>query len=311
MSVIALTGATGFVGQAAAARLRKRFPDTQLRLLVRQPDRRKLPGSFAGCRIFAGDLDDADALAELVRDADCVIHVAAAIAGNSADDFERANIAGTRRLTEASAIHAPDAHLIHLSSLAAHRPELSWYAGSKRAAEEIVASSLARHSVLRPPAVYGPGDPALAALWRMLARGWLIRPGPAEARFSILHVDDLVEAICRLVEHGPTGRTMPLAGPQPEDGWSWTEIARVAREQSGRRVRTFGIPAPALRAGAASSLLFARLASRRAMLSPGKARELLQRDWVCDNLAIEQCLGWAPMTRLERALGTLPGWSDA
>ena len=311
MPVIALTGATGFVGQAAVARLRHCFPDTRLRLLVRQPDRRDLPDAFANCEIIAGDLDNPNAFDRLVRGAGCIVHIAAAIAGNRADDFERANVAGTRRLAEATARQAPEAHLIYLSSLAARRPELSWYAASKRAAEEVVTSRTARHSILRPPAVYGPRDPALAGLWRMLARGWLVHPGPAAARFSILHVDDLVEAICRLIDHGPAGRVMPLAGPQPAGGWRWSEIARVAREKSGRRIRTIPLPAPALRFGAASALLLARIVGRQALLSPGKARELLHPDWVCDNLLIEQCIGWRPVTRLERTLATLPGWSDA
>jgi len=309
--VIALTGATGFVGRAAVSRLQQYFPETVLRLLIRKPEQRRLPRGFGDCEIISGDLEDKGALADLVRDAECIIHLAAAIAGNRVGDFERPNVAGTRRLSETLSADAPRAHLVHLSSLAARRPELSWYAASKRAAEEVVASNLAHHSILRPPAVYGPGDPALAGLWRMLAHGWLVRPGAPAARFSMLHVDDLVEAICRLVAHGPTGRVMPLAGPQPEHGWSWSDIARVAAARSGRKIRSVTVPAPVLRFGAAGSLALARLTGRRAMLSPGKARELLHHDWVCDNLLIEQCLGWRPTTSLERTLDSLPGWSDA
>ncbi|MEX0915854.1 MAG: NAD-dependent epimerase/dehydratase family protein [Wenzhouxiangellaceae bacterium] len=311
MPVIAVTGATGFVGQATVSALARRYPDCRLRLLVRNPGKRTLPPGFDACSIVAGDLETIDALNALVAGADCVIHIAAAIAGNSAVDFERDNICGTRRLADAISASAPDSHLIHLSSLAARRPDLSWYAASKRAAEEIATSSTRRCSVLRPPAVYGPADPALAGFWRILARGWLIRPAPAEARFSLLHIDDLVEAICRLVDHGPASDLLPLAGPQPPDGWSWAELARVAESAGGRRIRTVPLPAPILGLGAGITLMTARLARRPAMLTPGKARELLHRDWVCDNLAIEQCLGWKPVMRLEHALGNLPGWSNA
>jgi len=311
MPVIALTGATGFVGQAAVSRLQQRFPQARLRMLIRAPTRRSLPIGFRKkFEIVAGEIEQPDALDPLVRDADCIIHVAAAIAGNRAGDFDRPNVTGTRRLVEAIASRAPRAHLIHLSSLAARRPELSWYAASKRAGEEVVASGPARHSILRPPAVYGPADPALAGLWRMLARGWLVRPGSGQARFSIVHVDDLAEAICRLVDHGPAGKTISLAGPQPKDGWSWPAIARVAQNASGRRIRTLQLPAPALQLCATGSLALARFSGQRALLTPGKARELLHRDWVCDNLALEECLGWRPTTRLEHALATLPGWSD-
>ena len=311
MPVIALTGATGFVGQVAVSRLQQRFPQSQLRVLIRTPDQRTLPPEFSNCEIVAGDLEQPEALGQLVRDADCIIHVAAAIAGNRAGDFDRPNVVGTRRLVEAIGRTAPQAHLIHLSSLAARRPELSWYAASKRAGEEVAAAGVTRHSILRPPAVYGPADPALAGFWRMLARGWLVRPGFGEARLSIVHVNDLAEAICRLVDHGPAGTIMPLAGPQPADGWSWPEIARVARTASGRRIRTVQVPGPALKLGATGSLALARISGRRALLTPGKVRELLHRDWVCDNLALEACLGWRPTTRLEHTLAILPGWSDS
>lgn len=310
LSVIAVTGATGFVGQATVAALKLRHPETDFRLLVRGRQQRELPATLSDCEIIAGDLHDQAALKSLVRDADCVVHVAAAIAGNSAIEFERDNISGTRRLADAIAAASPQAHLIHLSSLAARRPDLSWYSASKRAAEEVVAARVPRFSILRPPAVYGPSDPALAGFWRMLARGWLIRPGPADAKFSMLHVDDLAEAVCRLAGHGPTSAILALAGPQPEGGWSWTEIARVSARARGKAIRTVGLPAPLLGAGAGFGLIMSRIMRRRAMLTPGKVRELLHRDWVCDNLAIAQCVGWKPVTQFERALCTLPGWNS-
>jgi len=310
MPVIAVTGATGFVGQATVIALRRAFPDAPLRLLVRNPDGRSLPDGWLGCTIIDGSLDAPDALNRLVQGTDCVVHIAAAIRGNSAVEFEHDNIFGTRRLADAVGADAPDAHFIHLSSLAARRPELSWYAASKRAAEEVVASNCRRFSILRPPAVYGPDDPALAGFWRALARGWLIRAGGGESRFSLLHVDDLAEVICRLVAHGPTLEILPLAGPQPGPGWCWEDLADLARQASDRRIRIVSIPRGALSAGGAFGLLISRIAGRRAMLSPGKARELLHRDWVCDNLDIEKYLNWKPTTRLERALGTLPGWNS-
>ena len=89
MPVIALTGATGFVGQVAVSRLQQRFPQTRLRVLIRTPDQRTLPPAFSECEIVAGDLEQPDALDQLVRGIDCIIHVAAAIAGNRAGDFDR------------------------------------------------------------------------------------------------------------------------------------------------------------------------------------------------------------------------------
>ena len=308
MPVIALTGATGFAGRSIVRHLASARPQATLRLLVRNASSRPLDPGLSEHEIVEGDLGDVEALSRLVAGADAVVHAAAAIAGNCAADFDRANVAGTRRVVDAVLARASDAHFIHVSSLAARSPSLSWYAASKRAAEEIVGSRLMRFSVLRPPAVYGPGDPALADFWRLLARGWLLRLGPSRARFSLLHVDDLAETISRLAAADPAGTVVTATGPQPAGGWGWDDIAQAARNARRGPIRVLAVPGIVLRGAAISSLAWGRVRRRPALLAPGKARELLHPDWVCDNLALEAALGWRPTTPLQQALGTLPGW---
>jgi len=308
--VVALTGATGFIGRAVVRRLAASLDGTQLRLLVRDAPRRRLPVELTAHEIVAGSLDSADALRRLVAGADTVVHVAGSIAGSSAEAFDRVNVVGTRRVAEAIRAVAPAAHCIHVSSLAARVPAVSWYAASKRAGEEIVRTATRHCTVVRPPAVYGPEDPALAPFWRLLARGWLVRPGPADARFSLVHADDLAEAVARLHVCGPPGRIVTIAGPQPECGWRWSDIAQAAADARGGPVRTLRVPRAALTSLASLAGAWGRISKSTAVFGPGKARELLHPDWVCDNLELETALGWQPTTRLQQALGTLPGWSS-
>ncbi|MDT8409343.1 MAG: NAD(P)-dependent oxidoreductase [Wenzhouxiangellaceae bacterium] len=309
MSVIALTGATGFVGRSLVGQLKRTFPDATLRVLVRDAADRTLPVALeTGCQIINGGLESADALERLVCGSDAVIHAAAAIAGNHAESFDRINIVGTRCLLDSIDRQAPNCHLVQISSLAAGKPALSWYAASKRAAEELVSARARRYSIVRPPAVYGPEDPALADFWRWLARGWLIRLGPVNARFSLLHVDDLAGAVAELVAKGPIRRNITLAGDQPPGGWSWEAVGAVAARVRGGKVRIAALPRIALKSVAGLNLLRARTLSRPAILTPGKARELLYPDWVCDNQAAGQMIDWQPTTSLEQALDTLPGW---
>jgi nucleoside-diphosphate-sugar epimerase len=305
--VVALTGATGFVGRSLIRHMHQRAPEFRLRLLVRD---RSACSTLDAHELIPGDLADRGALHELVDGVDAVVHAAAAIRGNHARSFERVNVVGTSRLVEAVAARAPSSRFIHISSLAARRPDLSWYSASKRAAEEVVQTRLQRWTVLRPPAVYGSNDPALADFWRLLARGWLIRLGPRRARFSLLHVDDLADAI-RAAAVGEACRAIvTLAGPEPEGGWSWQALADAAADVRGGPVRIVPIPPTLLKAAAAGALVVGRLRRRPATLSPGKARELLHPDWVCDNLEAAHCLGVRPTTSLEQALGTLPGWKN-
>lgn len=305
MSVVAVTGATGFIGRSLVRALAARRPRTRLRLLVRRPD---VPPLLRAHELVRGDLDDESALARLVDGVDAVVHAAGAIGGNRAAAFDHVNVAGTRRLVDAVADRAPASHFILVSSLAARQPRLSWYAASKCAAEEVVHTRLERFTVVRPPAVYGPEDPALADFWRLLARGWLLRLGRPHARFSLLHVDDLVAALRAALKRGGCREVVTLAGPEPAGGWNWSALAAAAAAKRGRPVRVVPIPPWLLRTAGAGALMLGRLGRRPATLTPGKARELLHADWVCDNLAVNRCLGVQPVTRLEQALDTLPGW---
>ncbi len=301
--LIGLTGATGFIGR----RLLQQLTDDGLRVraLVRRP------GSLSarpGLQLVEGDLDSPPALARLTEGCDAVVHVAGAIAGRSYTDFARVNAAGTGRLVEAMERHQPGARLILVSSLAAREPQLSHYAASKRAGESLVETSALDWFILRPPAVYGPDDPALEPLWRMLARGILLRAGPAEARFSLLHVDDLCAAISLLLTQPALGRHTHCLDDGRPRGYCWADVAELATHLSGRRVRILPLPHLALRVAAQVNLYSSRLRTAPPILVPGKVRELTHIDWVCDSKLADVLPHWSPQRLLEAALPELPGW---
>src|SRR5258706_16003005 len=105
---IAVTGATGFVGQAlldiaGAAGVR-------LRALTRKPQRPR-----EGVEWIAGDLADSAALAALVRGAEAAIHVAGVTTARDAAGFEAGNVAGTLALAEAALAEGMP-RLVHVSS---------------------------------------------------------------------------------------------------------------------------------------------------------------------------------------------------
>lgn len=257
-----------------------------------------------------GRLHEPEALSALVEGVDCVVHLAGATGGLDYADFARVNVDGTRLLLEACARSAPSARFLHLSSLAAREPTLSDYASSKRAGEDCVVASDLSWVVLRPPAVYGPDDPALAPLWQALARGWLVRTGPANARFSLLHVDDLASAVAALAENltAAQGQILELDDGR-SGGYGWDDLKTIAGAARGRPVRELAVPAAALRTLGFLNLSIARLTRRRPPpLVPGKVRELVHHDWVCDNSALPGCDGWRPTIDLATALAQLPGW---
>jgi len=255
-----------------------------------------------------GDLDSQNALRELVEGCDAIVHLAGAIRGRRRSDFAAVNRDGTARLAESARRHAPGAHFIYVSSLAAREPGLSWYAETKHLGEAAVRDHLARSTIIRPPPVYGPDDPALAPLWKGLARGWLPVLGSRRNRFSLVHVSDLVEALCRLVEFPRgTGRTLTIHDGRPA-GYDWDGVAALGAEMRGAPVRVVELPVSLASAVASANLRLSAVAGQAPILIPGKVRELAHPDWFCDNETLTEVLGWRPAIELRRALPGLPGW---
>ena len=315
MTRLALTGATGFIGRRLLAHLADlEVPGVagagQAAFEVRVHSRRALPRTHrpTGLAQVDGDLCEPATWARLLEGVDAVVHVAGAVRGRTADDFAINHRAVAALVTAANALPAPPAILL-VSSLAARAPELSDYAHSKRAGEAELAHLRAPVGcVLRPPAVYGPGDVEMLPLLRAMAAGLGVYPGSLDARVSLIHVDDL----CRLVL---AWLRAPCAGVtlEPDDGrangHAWRDLHAAVEAVSGRRVHAVRLP-PALLRGVASLLaLFARLGGPAPMLSQGKVRELTAASWVCSPMPVS--VGdWQPTIGLEKGLRALLAAGD-
>lgn len=295
--IVALTGATGFIGGV----LRQRLARSGVRLRALSRQRRS---SEAGIEWIRGSLEDGAALAQLVAGADAVIHCAGAVRGRSPEQFERTNAEGSLGLIRAARLGGYCERFLLMSSLAARHPELSWYAASKRRAERQVQEAAGEIpvTVFRPTAVYGPGDRELRPLFDWLLRGWLLRPGRPDARLSFLHVEDLAGAVlCWLASPSVPAATYELNDCQ-QGGYDWKGIAAIAAEIRKGPVRQIVIPPPLLRSLARLNLSLAHLSRRSPMLTPAKVGELTHPDWSASNEPIRRALGWEPRIPLSRAL---------
>ncbi|WP_206046944.1 NAD-dependent epimerase/dehydratase family protein [Mangrovimicrobium sediminis] len=302
---MALTGATGFIGTTLSRELRQR--GLRVRALVRDARRADMLAA-QGVELVTGDLSDRAALGRLVEDAAAVVHAAGAVRGACAADFDRVNVAGTEAVCAALAAAAPQARLLLVSSLAAREPQLSWYAHSKRAAEEVVHSAPVQDWVIvRPPAVYGPGDREMLPVFNAMRRGWAPVPGACEARFSLVYVDDLCRALADcLASPAAAGGTFTPCDGHP-GGYDWREACAIAAEVFKRPVRPLVVPAPLLNAVAATNLGLARLRGSLPMLTPPKLRELRHTDWTADNAGLTEVTGWRPAIDLRAGLEILFG----
>lgn len=268
---LALTGATGFVGQALLDEAAK--CSTEIRALTR---REQAPRE--GVEWIRGDLHDREALAALVAGADAVLHVAGVVNTPDPTGFHAGNVEGTTGIVEA-ATAAGVKRFIFVSSLSAREPELSSYGRSKRHAEGIIEASDLDWTIVRPPAIYGPRDREILELFRAAAR-WSFVPLPPKGRASLIHVDDLARLLLALV---PGGTGVSRHTFEPDDGepagWSHQEMGRAIGRAVGRRkVLTLHIPKPLMLAAARADRL---LRGSGAKLTADRVGYMAHPDWVC------------------------------
>ncbi len=276
--LIAVTGATGFVGRYAVAALAA--AGWQLRVLARSDPAHPL-WQQARPEVVLGSLADPTALERLVRGADAVLHLAGAIKARDNAGFMQVNHAGTLAIAEATRRVVPKAHFLHVSSLAAREPALSGYCASKRAGEEAALATLgtAQVSVIRPPAVYGPGDRETLAFFQLARLPLIPLLGRPTARLAVIHVEDAVSALIARLQAGPSGLVQTLADENPT-GYSWQQILAAAATAVGnRKPRFVQLPRPLLSGVGHTAGLLAQLAGQAAMFNAGKLRELLHEDW--------------------------------
>lgn len=293
---LAMTGATGFVGgatlrQAVAA-------GWHVRALTR-----RVQEAREGVTWVSGALDNRESLAELAAGSDVVLHIAGVVNVPTRADFEAGNATATANVVEA-ARSASVRRFVHVSSLAAREPGLSNYGWSKERAEKVVEDSGLDWTIVRPPAVFGPGDTEMLDLFRMARRGIaLVPPG----RMSAIYVDELARLLLAVATDSDTslGRTY-----EPDDGtpagWSYRSFAQAVG-RAVERTHVSAIPVPPLILKTAGQL--DKLVRRsNAKLTPDRARYIAHPDWVASGGAAPPPGLWKPDVATSEALAATVRW---
>lgn len=296
LPTLAMTGATGFVGGATLRRAVA--AGWHVRALTRRPQAEQ-----GGVTWIAGALDQPDSLAEMAAGAEVVMHIAGVVSVPMRAAFEAGNVAATGHVVDA-ARGAGISRFIHVSSLAAREPGISDYGWSKARAETLVRASGLDWTIVRPPAVFGPGDTEMLDMFRMARRGIALVPA---GRMSAIYVDELARLLVALAadRDASIGQTY-----EPDDGrangWSHRSFARAIGRAVGRRhVSTLATPALLLKAGGRLDTLVRR---SRAKLTADRARYIAHPDWVVAAGACPPAELWRPEIDTAEALAATVNW---
>ncbi len=302
---VAVTGATGFIG----LHLLPALVNTGYR--VKALSRRVPPADIGvppeSITWVIGSLSQEDALRSLVQGADAVVHCAGAIKALNRESFFEINGTGTKEILDATIAQSPASRFVYLSSLAARAPHLSSYAASKRQGEDVIGahSGALDTAILRPPAVYGPGDMETLRIFRMAARGFVPVPSIPGARMSLVHVGDVVGAILAALNL----ESLPDDPIEFDDGhrggYTWFEIISAAGAALKTSPRLVPIPRSFLYLAGAVGSLSAWLSRRPRVLSWGKVPELLHPDWVASSSTLP---GYNPLWDIEKGFEDAVRW---
>lgn len=292
---VAVTGGTGFVGRALLGRaVGQGFKVKALTRRQQEP----APG-IAWCE---GDLADSAALADLVAGADAVIHLAGTVSAVDRTAFARDNVGGTEAVLEAAG-KAGVRRFLFVSSLAAREPGLSAYGASKAEAEELVRTSGLPWTIVRPPAVYGPGDREMLELFR--AAKWGLVPMPRAGRTSMIHVADLARLLLALVEAEGIIHSVFEPDDARPGGWTHAELGAEIGRAVGRKVRVLGLSSGALRLAAQADTL---VRGTRAKLTLDRAGYMAHPDWAVSRDAEVPSDLWQPQVPTPEGLRETAQW---
>ena len=277
--LIALTGGTGFVGpHVISAALNAGY---RVRALARNPLKFQNfnNSNFTVIKGALGDNDD-----KFLSGADVVLHMAGLIKARNRAVFDAVNVNATAKLASA-AQEAGVSRFVLLSSMAAKVPELSDYAASKNMGENAARDNFfGALSIIRAPAVFGPGDEATKPIITAIDKGVLLAPGGRgwrERRLSLVAVQDLAhDLIERAVSGDYDGKTV---SPATAGSMTWPDFATIAAEAVDKPIKLLPLPLSLLYPFAGVMSLLS-LSFGIGHLTLGKLREFLYEDWSSDDV---------------------------
>ena len=315
MKVI-VTGATGFIGRHLIDRLLAR--GFEVWALVRDPAK-AAELKKRNVRPLPGDLFSIPALPDGF---DLVYHLAGCTRSLKSAAYYNVNQMGTASLCRALAgTGRTGFQLVLLSSLAACGPSaadgpiresdpphpVSAYGRSKLLGEQeaLKHSGRFRLVILRPSAVYGPGDRDFVEYFRMIEKTFfpIVRK---QKTASLCYVKDVAEALALCAGRDiPSGEVINLAGPETQD---WEQMGDAAVRAMGIRPRKVRISLGVLHAAAVASEVRSLLTGNISLFSRDKYKELIQPGWVADTAKAREILGFEARTPVEAGMRETISW---
>ncbi len=315
-----VTGGTGFIGSHTIELLLQR--GFKVRCLVRRT--RSNLGWIEGSQaeIVRASYLDVDTLREAIQDAEYIFHIAGVTKAKTASQYRQGNVLATRNLLEAATGNPSLKKFCFVSSLTAVGPSpdgtllnedavchpITAYGVSKLEAETVCQLYANRLpiAILRPPAVYGPRDRDLLEIFRWVKHGFKPVFGSNEKSLSVIYGPELARVLVEVaLSEKTTGRTYFVADPTP---YRMSTVFNQISAMFGKRGMNIHFHAPLLYSLGAIAELASVFNQNAPVLNIEKARDLLQKNWICSPRKLEEDIGFQNQAPLEESLRTTIEW---
>ncbi len=306
-----MTGATGFIGRTVRRRLAER--GHHVRVALRRP---LPPVEAAGLECFViGDIGPGTDWRDPVEEVDAIVHLAGrahVLDSNgalTADEFRAVNVEGAVGLFEAAQA-AGVRRFVNVSSIGVLGQSTqdtpltdasppcpgNAYARSKLEVEHALAALAGQLELVtvRPPIVYGPGNPGnMQRLLTLVRSGFPMPLALADGERDMIGVDNLADILATCVEHPSLGgQSYVVCDGEPI---STRDLVRIIGQQMGRTPLLLPVPRVLLSA-------VAGLAGR------GNDVARLFAPLRIDDRRFRQHTGWSPVVSLVQGLEQTVLW---
>jgi uncharacterized protein YbjT (DUF2867 family) len=259
--VIAVAGATGYVGGQLCARLREQ--GLEVRALARKPEAAAEPARI-GCEVRKADVLEAGTLGPALEGVDIAYYLVHSMGRGADGDFAQRDKEGARNFAAAAAA-AGVRRIVYLGGLG----EGSKHLASRHATAETLRAGNVPITYFRAAAVIGSGSESFLTVFHLVKRlPLMITPRWVTTRTQPIAIGDAVSFLARAADlEAPLGREIQIGGPDVTTyGGMIDELARAL----GRR------PPPRLTVPVLSPALSSLWIGLVTPVDPGVARPLIE-----------------------------------
>ena len=239
MATVVVFGGGGFLGRRLVDRLSAE--SVTVRVAVRHPEPARIALRSLGfdrVTVVYADVRDQGSVAAAIAGADAVVDAVSAYVEKGGVTFEAVHVRGSENVAR-EAVAAGVARLL-VSGIGADRYSSSPYIRSRGRGEVMVQQAFPSATIVRPGAMFGPGDAlfaTLAELARLLPVLPLIGGG---TRLQPVFVEDVAKAITNILsDPGTVGQTYELAGPRV---YTLRELVNMTLQLMGKRRLLVAVP---------------------------------------------------------------------